>query len=141
MFIHRKPVHTTTVELTPTPAEAENLVEDTYKKMERVFRAFEKRMTKMSEDALKRPVIEDTIQPTVMRLQTSIDAAIGGPVGDSDEGADLLAAAGEAVGVLRAYQGFCLPRLMYELAMTAAMNGHYPAHLDAMFSKSGSANA
>jgi len=65
------------------------------------------------------------------RLSDAIDYAITEGVADqSQAGAGLLAAAAEALGALKTYDGKTGTQVMYDMAMLAAGAGCWPDHFD-----------
>ena len=70
------------------------------------------------------------MKETIKRLEEAIVNAVDNCVGEQTEGADLIAAAGEAVGVLKTLQGFNLAHIMYDMARLAGSAGYTPDDFD-----------
>lgn len=85
----------------------------------------------MSDESTKtaKPV-EKPIVVTVKRLEVALSNIASSDVSDVSEVVDLIAAAGEATGVLRMLSGFDLERMQYDMVRLAGMAGQYPDDFD-----------
>ena len=66
------------------------------------------------------------MKETIKKLEDAIDGAVGNAVGEMEEGAELIAAASEALGIMRTVQDVNLMQIMYDMARLAAGGGWCP---------------
>ena len=67
----------------------------------------------------------------IRRLEIAISEAVDNDVGEIQYGADLIAAAGEALGALRVLGSVSMTQILYDFARLAGMAGQVPDDFEA----------
>jgi hypothetical protein len=73
--------------------------------------------------------------PTIQRLEQAISDATANELGETKEGGNLISAAGEALGFLKATGAIPMDQLLYDFARLAALAGNTPSDFEAKSNK------